>query len=272
MEIKRQLILVIDHGPEDDKLKGVDIDEGNYLAFFKSPEGGAWDDDEIKVYHDNFDIKPFSDLNKLRILRGTSFDYYLIVFCGHGSETPNHIIKFELKPGMLSTLNDIQSAVGASRCLFIADSCRYIERRGEGGQLVCFSAVTESANINIETYREQCRNLYNDLIMSMPEGTFVAGLAASSGEFANESSIKGGFYSHSLITAACDMRDEIQNLHKKNIGIKIPACPFSDVHQRAYNQVVAMNNRQHPELLSPRRVITFPFVVVPRKRITRILG
>lgn len=268
--MKRKLVLIVDHG-EDGKLKGVDIDKNNYLAFFKSDEGGAWEDNEISIYSDNFNLSAFKAVNRVWALRNQGYDYFLIVFCGHGEETINHTLKYELHPGIYSSLNEIQDAVGNSRCLFIADSCRYIERMQEGGRLICFSAVTESASYHEKSYRQRCKDLYNELVMAMPEGFFVAGLAASSDEFANESSTIGGFYSHSLIESACEMRDQLRSAHKQGKEIRISAYSFTDVHEVAYSKVVAMNNKQHPELLAPRRKITFPMVVVPRPLTERII-
>lgn len=269
--MRRKLVLIIDHG-EDGNLKGVNIDRDNYLAFFKSDEGGAWEDEEISVYPDNFNLGAFRTINRARAFRNEAYDYILIVFCGHGEETPNHILKYELHPGIYSSLNEIQDAVGDSRCLFIADSCRYIEKIQDGGRIICFSAVTESASYSDGNYRQRCKDMYNQLVMAMPEGTFVAGLAASSNEFANESSTIGGYYSHSLIETSCEMRDQLRNAHQKGANIPIPAISFTDVHGVAYDKVVAMNNKQHPELLTPRRTITFPMVVVPCPATKRMFG
>lgn len=46
----RKLLLIISDGGGNSPLRGVHIDKKNFLNFFKSPEGGAWKDEEINVF------------------------------------------------------------------------------------------------------------------------------------------------------------------------------------------------------------------------------
>ena len=48
--MKRRAILIFNDGGPSNYLPGVKVDKANYLKFLKSPEGGAWEDSEIKVY------------------------------------------------------------------------------------------------------------------------------------------------------------------------------------------------------------------------------
>ena len=51
--MRRKLYLIISDGGGNAPLRGVHIDKDNFLNFFKSPEGGAWKDDEISVFDKN---------------------------------------------------------------------------------------------------------------------------------------------------------------------------------------------------------------------------
>lgn len=54
----RKLLLIISDGGGNSPLRGVHIDKKNFLNFFKSPEGGAWKDEEINVFDENnFDLQ-----------------------------------------------------------------------------------------------------------------------------------------------------------------------------------------------------------------------
>lgn len=49
-DYETKLYLIISDGGGNAPLRGVHIDKENFLNFFKSPEGGAWKDDEISVF------------------------------------------------------------------------------------------------------------------------------------------------------------------------------------------------------------------------------
>ena len=256
--MNRKLFLIIDHGT-DPVLKGVDKDKINYLNFFKSNYGGAWDEDEIEICEDNFTLTKIT-IEKLEYLRNQeTLDYILIVFCGHGGETPSGELYYEFKPNTVNTLSELRSAVRGIRCLFIADSCRGIERLADGGRLVMFSAVNE-AHIN-DYERKLCRQMYNDAVMSVPQGTFTAGFAASSGQYANEERI-GGIYSSSLLHTAesfiCRLRKKEHRYPDKEV------VPFVSVHLETADIV---NNKtgggQIPDYYTIRHNSQYPFIVYP---------
>ena len=60
--MRRKLYIIKSDGGGNTHLRGVHNDKDKFLNFFKSPEGGAWMDDEILVFENN-DF----DLNILRI-------------------------------------------------------------------------------------------------------------------------------------------------------------------------------------------------------------
>ena len=57
--MRRKLYLIISDGGGNTPLRGVHIDKDNFLNFFKAPEGGAWKDDEILVFENNFSAAYF---------------------------------------------------------------------------------------------------------------------------------------------------------------------------------------------------------------------
>lgn len=77
--MRRKLYLIISDGGGNAPLRGVHIDKENFLNFFKSPEGGAWKDDEILVFENNdfdLDIIKINDLTAR--INKKPIDFYLI--------------------------------------------------------------------------------------------------------------------------------------------------------------------------------------------------
>ena len=256
--MNRKLFIIIDHGT-DPVLKGVDRDKTNYLTFFKSNYGGAWEDNEKEVFEDNFSLSKIT-VEKLKALRKqTTLDYILIVFCGHGGETPDGVLYYEFKPNNINTLYELRHAVKGIRCLFIADSCRGIERFADGGRIGMFSAVIEAVVNDYE--RQVCKDLYNNAIMQVPQGTFTAGFAASSGQYAKEGQL-GGYYSSALLKTA---DSEIQRLDR--IEHRYPdneIVSFTSVHQIATDIVSAKTSGdQIPDYVTIRHKSQYPLIVYP---------
>lgn len=148
--MRRKLYLIISDGGGNAPLRGVHIDKENFLNFFKSPEGGAWKDDEILVFENNdfdLDIIKINDLTAR--INKKPIDFYLIVFCGHGFTDQNHQINFEVRQDFQLNLDDLLGAVARSRCLVIADSCRAIYHLQEGGRIadVRLFSTSEDARV-----------------------------------------------------------------------------------------------------------------------------
>lgn len=257
-KMNRKLFLIIDHGT-DPVLKGVDKDKINYLNFFKSNYGGAWEDDEIEVCEDNFSLAKIT-IEKLKCLRTqATLDYILIVFCGHGGETPGGELYYEFKPDSFTTLSELKSAVRRIRCLFIADSCRGIERLADGGRLIMFSAVNE-AHIN-NNERKISRQMYNDAVMSVPQGTFTAGFAASRSQYANEGRL-GGIYSSNLMHIAESIISRLGTMDHRYPNNEIVS--FISAHEEASDIVNSKTGGvQIPDYCTIRHKSQYPFIVYP---------
>lgn len=264
MIMRRKLYLIISDGGGNTPLRGVHIDKDNFLNFFKSPEGGAWKDDEILVFENNdFDLNilEINDLNA-RVDK-KPIDFYLIVYCGHGFTDQHKQIYFEVRPDNYLKLNDLLGAVARSRCLVIADSCRAIYHLQEGGRIADVRLFSTSEDARNSVYADLCRKMYNDLIEATPSTMQVVYFSNSYGETADEDSRDGGVYCHELLTVAKRKKEEFQNLQQHNINSYY--ATIDEIHAEAADMVVKNTfDRQHPEILKNcRSLARFPFVVVP---------
>lgn len=262
--MRRKLYLIISDGGGNTPLRGVHIDKDNFLNFFKSPEGGAWKDDEILVFENNdFDLNilEINDLNA-RVDK-KPIDFYLIVYCGHGFTDQHKQIYFEVRPDNYLKLNDLLGAVAKSRCLVIADSCRAIYRLQEGGRIADVRLFSTSEDARNSVYADLCRNMYNDLIEATPSTMLVVYFSNSYGETADENPRVGGFYSHELLAAAKRQIIEFRALQQHNCNSYY--ATIDEIHAEAAGIVVnKTHGRQHPDIyLNSRSRARLPFVVVP---------
>ena len=264
MIMRRKLYLIISDGGGNTPLRGVHIDKDNFLDFFKSPEGGAWKDDEILVFENNdFDLNilRINDLNAR--VDEKPIDFYLIVYCGHGFTDQHKQINFEVRPDNYLNLNDLLGAVAQSRCLVIADSCRAIYHLQEGGRIADLRMFSTSEVARNSVYADLCRKMYNDLIETTPSTMQVVYFSNSYGETADENSRDGGVYSHELLTAAKRKKEEFETLQHTNNNSNY--ATIDEIHAEAAGVVVnKTHGRQHPEIyLNSRSLARFPFIVVP---------
>lgn len=259
--MNRKLILIISDGGGNSPLKGVHKDKDNYLDFFKSPEGGAWMDDEIKVYdHNDFylDALRVLDLNA-RLTK--PIEYYLIVYCGHGYTDEQSRIHLEVRPDCDLLLDDLQATVARSRYLIISDSCRAVVRLKEGGRINhrVFSAGDVARQ---SAYADLCRDYYNEKVAQTPQNMHMVLFADSFSETAGETK-NGGYYSYALMESAREAKIDANNKQK------LYACSYSysvdDIHQMAAQKVRNQtHDTQHPEIVeNSRNANRLPFVVVP---------
>ena len=264
MIMRRKLYLIISDGGGNTPLRGVHIDKDNFLNFFKSPEGGAWKDDEILVFENNnfdLDILKINDLNA-RIDK-KPIDFYLIVYCGHGFTDQHNQIFFQVRPDEHLQLNDLLGVVAKSRCLVIADSCRAKCHLREGGRIAVLRMFSTSEDARNSVYADLCRKMYNDLIEATPSTMQVVYFSNSYGETADENSRDGGVYCNELLTAAKRKREEFETLQRHNSNSYY--ATIDEIHAEAAGMVVnKTHGRQHPEIyLNSRSRARLPFVVVP---------
>lgn len=240
-------------GAPDEKIPGVNIDIENLRKYFKSPIGGAWDDNEINTL-----ISPSKiEINKqIELLR--SSDYSLIFFAGHGyhsverNRTILHINKSD-------TLDSLELRQGAQKHTLILDCCRepVIEQRVQKAMLESLSANFAQGQKLDAT---QCRLYFNNAISECNNGIVVMN-SCSIGETAGENESIGGYYTSSLIDSA----NEWAQNQLRTIDLTKQYSIFStqDCHSKAAVLVKQLSgNRQNPAFESPRSEKKFPFSVV----------
>lgn len=234
--MKRCLIIIGNQGTpsKGNFLPGVSRDVNNYLSFFKSNNGGAWENNEIipKVY-DWTSAGLYSTIYGRRM---EGLDYAVIVFAGHGYALRNGETYFELSDGNDVSLSTIKSWFPTQKVLMIADSCQsFVNLYREGGIL-----NEAFAQRQFSQHRNYLRNLYNSRIESVPTNAFTFASAVSPGEGANDTS-KGGLYSYNLLNIANDC------VNNTNIGGSV--IPIDAIHAVAKANVMKKsNNNQHPQL------------------------
>mgnify|MGYP002298354546 CR=1 FL=1 len=265
MTMERKLIMVISDGGGASALAGVHYDKENYLNFFKSPEGGAWMDNEILVFDkNNFSLNCLRELIKMSDIIGVHIDYILMVYCGHGFTDQFGHIQFQMQPSMNVQLDDILAITSNTRLLLIADSCRAVYPLREGGKLQRRAMLfSENNRQGQERYAKLCRDRYDYLISLTPSTIKTVLFADSYGETAAENK-NGGIYSFALLKAAKETIMGFESLHNLN-----PQCYYEqsaiECHNIASKAVATQTHgAQTPEIvLACRSMAQLPFVVVP---------
>lgn len=262
--MKRKLFLVLNYGSIDNRLPNVKADKENYLRFFRSAEGGAWDDNEIQINENNFDFSAFKQEIRIQQQIQTPYEYIVFIFCGHGYSDMNGERWIEVRPEDTAdacvSLSQIRAACYHTRTLFIADSCLAIPIGLENERRYC--AIMDSYHRE-GGYRLRCKELYNELVKMTSEYIFTAGFAVSLGETAGDNE-RGGYYSQTLL----DTAREYINLLKENP--KANHVSFSSIHELAAAAVeLNTQEKQHPSIEMDRSPYQLPFIVVPNLLETR---
>jgi len=261
--MNRKLVLIISDGGGNAPLRGVHIDKNNYLNFFKAPEGGAWKDEEIKVFDNNdFDKEWIHSISLLGRLEHHPIDYFLIVYCGHGFTDQYGNIRLQVRTDCDLKLYDLLAAVGPTRCLVIADSCRAVYRLDEGGRIGDMRLFSTSDEARRSAYTNMCRTAYNECLAATPATMQMVLFSNSFGETADENK-NGGLYSFAMLKAAKAEISRIHTLQEHDANSYM--VDVDTIHEAAKQEVEQQTHqRQHPDkVLGSRSCARFPFVVVP---------
>lgn len=255
--MSRKLILILNDGGRANYLPGVLKDAQNYLDFFRLPEGGLWDDNEIMIFHN--DCTAASLRAYLLQERMGGLQYVVIVFCGHGYSTNRRMTYFELSPGHEASLLEIKEMVMETRCLMIADSCR-VTTLAEGGHLPEIRMFSDDRSS--DTYRNNCFNLYDQQFRSLVRGHFTIGMAASIGQSAGEDE-DGGYYTKVLLSTAKRMITA-KKVARRTSRDYDPIANFPLVHAFAKDKFIRSGNTGQTPDIQASRGSQAPFVVVAR--------
>lgn len=259
--MKRTLILISNDGGRSNFLPGVAHDVANYYNFFHSDNGGAWENEEIVRFDSNLTK---AHLRSTLLSMICDFDYFLIVFVGHGyADEYGHTV-LELSPGNDSPLYEIETLLSSKKYLIIVDSCRKILNYRDGGQLMeqrDFSTLSQSS-----LHREACRKYYNNMIANANDSSHVVSYATSLDQCANDTQ-RGGLYSYTLVTYAKNWIQQVEDsIYFSNDSFKI--LGIIEAHQSVKNKVYQKTlGQQVPTIKGyadfPLAVVVNPQILMP---------
>lgn len=166
--MKRKLLIVTSSSTLGAATVGVTEAANSLLDYYKSPCGGAWENDEIKQINLSSYPNPNAYLkNEVRELNEL-YDYSVIIFIGHGARTEFSADYIQTSPISVISVIDLCEGLATEeqkhhiRRTVIVDSCRSFL-----SQSAIASMITES-ELRDELDREECRNYYNAQVMSLP--------------------------------------------------------------------------------------------------------
>lgn len=258
--MKRRMVIISNTGGRANYLESVRFDRENYIKFFQSGNGGAWEDGEIYAPEPNTLSWAGLDQHINDMSDGRPVDLWVIVFTGHGW-ADEHDTYLEPHPG---TRDDedipvewIRQRMANSRCLLICDSCRYplVLNEGQDPQQREYS-IPEGED---PTYLDSCRRLFARCLVAVPVRSFTVGYACKYGQKAdNLPDDTGGLYSDALLRSALG---EIE--HIKNAMEDEPVISFSYIHSLARNMVIRESRGEQVPVLNHDRAGQVPFCVIP---------
>ena len=248
--MKRKALIVSNPGEPgaENYCNGVNVDVRNYSSFLKTPLGGGWYDSEISL----LPRPSCSDLEK-SVSGLSSYDYTLIVFCGHGFfSAQRETTILELKKGQ--EFNSLDLRKKSYKRTILLDCCRQVEKEtlGEEALIAKFAEARERLNL------ADCRRYFETQVDKCATGIIV-GYACAKNEKAGDDPTTGGYYSHSLLKAAASWRDT------NTIDLSKQWGNFSVVstHNQAIPNVLRKSGgTQNPEMEKPRSGPYFPFAIM----------
>ena len=262
--MKRTLILIANTGAPDNPAYGARKDIDDYRRFFRSNEGGAWEENEILTFC-SADTNPLTKnmlLDTIGERKKNGAEYFLIVFCGHGGATSEGESFFELSPGEICESDVLKSVLDPSKFMLIADSCRSIELLKEGGRMPVLR--TFSQVIPDSPYRKLCRDCYNGIITKASSSAYTICYAVALDETAQDlGRAYGGLFSQTLLKAVSQRMPML----RQGVSGEGAYCKYINLSTcvRGIAGAVAQEsgNRQHPQCECKGGVDELPFIVCP---------
>jgi len=244
MSLSRSALLIGNPGEETSTkyCPGVLADMKRYETFFLSPLGGAWRKDEIKVFK-----QPTRNIVEQYIRLINTFDYAVIIFCGHGWHSNSQGSMIELNSSEDISVAKLRE--GASKQILILDSCR---TKGPEVLQESMRKFAEFRTLDSQRSRE-----YFDKHIEKCETGLILINSCAIGETAGENS-SGGYFSFSLVeeTKARIDRQEPNQAQPYVVDI-------AEAFRFAKDKVLVLSNeRQHPEIEKGRRNYFFPFGIL----------
>jgi len=232
-----------------DYLPGVGRDLANYRRFLRSPLGGGWYSSEII----SLDDPPVSVL-RAAIQSLKSADYSFALFSGHGYVTSNRRSTIICVRGD-EEMDSSELRAGAQKQTLVLDCCRVVAKPMLAEDALAKMDSTAAAK---SLSSAACRRYFEKAISECPSGLIVAH-SCDVDETSNDDSVRGGYYSYSLIDVAEDWAEKnTADLSKYYAIFDMPP-----VHDIASNAVQRLSGkRQNPKMEKPRTGPYFPFAVI----------
>lgn len=190
--MKRGILLLLNPGDYNDienYCAGVYKDKNNYINFFKSDKGGAWEDNEITV-------REMPDCHVLQndLRQFDRMDYSVIIFSGHGYTNEDAHTILELSPNGDKCDAEFLQRQGRT---VILDCCRkkYYPSILEKSATRDYKITEESMCF---VTHEKARSMYEAEIEGSNKSAIVL-YSCSLDEYSNDDSNRGGVYSSELI-------------------------------------------------------------------------
>lgn len=209
------------------RLKGTIKDMRDFMLFLKSPQGGAWDDTEIKGYVDAPSSLIISELNDMR---NHGYDYAIVYFTGHGGVKDGTIL--QINPSD-ETINEADLSGIAPKQITILDCCRSIIRDGV--------PIDEEHDFSNPKVHEAVRMEYEKLVdYAAPQQIQMYSCQEGESSYPYGGG-QGSIYTQALIESAYVL------LRSKDV-VHVYEC-----HDRATQKTIAVTQSvhidQHPEIV-----------------------
>jgi hypothetical protein len=227
----------------EDCLEGVTPDIQNMKNHLCSLSGGAWHNDEIKIFEN-----PTS--RDLKLGLSGSYDYIILQYSGHGFEYKEDGAYFDINPNENISLNTLHGWITSPRKFYFFDSCRQIKKMlRESTKRMAFEGHYFSRQDLLEQYRKK----YERLIGDCEKGTSIiysCSLHESAGE---DMGNKGGAFSYSYFQSSRNLRCTIDTYYSIKTIFNEAVDYFNDNYP--------LLSSQHPVMQPERRNKYFPFVI-----------
>lgn len=209
------------------RLKGTIKDMLDFMLFLKSPQGGAWNDTEIKGY---VDASASRILSEIIDMRNHGYDYAIVYFTGHGGVKDGTILQINPRNEII---NEADLLGIAPKQITILDCCRCII--GEG------APIDEEHDFSNPDVREAVRKEFEQLINSAAPQQ-IQMYSCQEGESSYPYvGVQGSIYTQALIESAFVL------LRSKDV-VHVYEC-----HDRAAQITIAVtqntHKEQHPEIV-----------------------
>lgn len=222
-------------------LPGARKDVEDLKFFLKSPLGGAWDENEIKILR-----TPTKSLLEINLSIAKSCDYVFIAFSGHGYHAKGkninetRICLYGQQEISVNTLN-----CGSPKTTIVIDACREVHLIQE--DLAATFAMDALSKRMLYADRAAHKRLFDAAIAAAPMGAeylYSCDLNEAAGE-----SREGGYFTQALLRIG-------ENFNKKG-------CVFTvdEAFRAGKYYVTAKAPQQRPVFEGGRRLTHFPFAV-----------